>query len=192
MKESSQSIVADMNAIVGPDAGIPDAADGTGQGSRSGMIRLPAAHAAERVEDDKLPTDDDELGDEAAEEAADEDDPAADADENAHPGWARRAEQLADGDMPLGALPPGVSNRVVFAEELGPLREGLRRYQFRVASSPVELAGDATWQQFLASFKRTYYVSATLRVAGGGSSSSGGWDCRPHRYARTWHAVRAR
>ena len=74
--------------------------------------------------------------------------------------------RFVEADLLLGALPPGTSNRVVYAEELGALREGLRRYHFRVASSPVELAADAIWQQFLATFDRTYYVSATLRVAG--------------------------
>ncbi len=69
-------------------------------------------------------------------------------------------------DGPVGELPPGTSNRVVYAEELDALREGLRRYRFRVATSPVELAADAEWQQFLTAFARTYYVSATLRVAG--------------------------
>ena len=66
----------------------------------------------------------------------------------------------------LGALPPGTSNRVVYAEELNPLKGGLRRYQFRIASSPVELPADTTWQGFLGTFVRTYYVSATLRAAG--------------------------
>jgi ATP-dependent DNA helicase RecQ len=67
---------------------------------------------------------------------------------------------------PLGELPPGTSNRVVYAEELEALRAGLRSYRFRIATSPVELPADPMWQQFLATFARTYYVSATLRVSG--------------------------
>ncbi|MFB9905530.1 DEAD/DEAH box helicase [Allokutzneria oryzae] len=67
--------------------------------------------------------------------------------------------------MSMAAL-PDTSNRVVYAEELGVLSAGLRRYRFRIASSPVELFADATWQRFLITFARTYYVSATLRVAG--------------------------
>ncbi|MBP2183842.1 DEAD/DEAH box helicase [Amycolatopsis magusensis] len=64
-----------------------------------------------------------------------------------------------------GSLPPDTSNRVVYAEELEALRADLRSYRFRVSTSPVELAADPAWQQFLSAFERTYYVSATLRVA---------------------------
>ncbi|PPK67027.1 DEAD/DEAH box helicase [Actinokineospora auranticolor] len=71
-----------------------------------------------------------------------------------------------DGAVPaLGALPPGTTNQVVFAEEVEALRAELRRYRFRISTSPIELPADSTWQQFLATFNRTYYVSATLRVA---------------------------
>ncbi|WP_431913416.1 DEAD/DEAH box helicase [Nonomuraea jabiensis] len=65
-----------------------------------------------------------------------------------------------------GTLPPGTTNRVVHAEELDLLRAGLRRYQFRLATSPIELPEDPQWRRFLGAFRRTYYVSATLRVAG--------------------------
>ena len=101
-----------------------------------------------------------------AEEAAGEDVLAGGPLNRGSPDEAGDGLELVEADLPLGALPPGTSNRVVYAEELGALREGLRRYQFRVASSPVELAADTIWQQFLATFDRTYYVSATLRVAG--------------------------
>ncbi|RSN33166.1 hypothetical protein DL990_14240 [Amycolatopsis sp. WAC 01416] len=76
------------------------------------------------------------------------------------------SEEDDDEGTASGELPPGTSNRVVYAEEVGALNEGLRRYRFRIASSPVELSADEHWKQFLTAFDRTYYVSATLRVAG--------------------------
>ena len=54
----------------------------------------------------------------------------------------------------------------MYAEEIEALRAGLRRYRFRMATSPIELPADPTWRLFLTAFTRTYYVSATLRVAG--------------------------
>ncbi|SDW30874.1 ATP-dependent DNA helicase RecQ [Amycolatopsis xylanica] len=107
-------------------------------GQRGGSD-VPASSAAE-VAEDELPLD----GEAELTEEGDED----------------------DEDPVLGELPPGTSNRVVYAEEVGALKEGLRRYRFRIASSPVELSADEHWQQFLTAFDRTYYVSATLRVAG--------------------------
>ncbi|WP_055531732.1 DEAD/DEAH box helicase [Streptomyces graminilatus] len=63
-------------------------------------------------------------------------------------------------------FPSPLPNRIVWGEELAIPLTGLRHYRFRLSSSPVELPGDARWQRFLGSFPRTYYVSATLRVAG--------------------------
>ncbi|MEV6677960.1 DEAD/DEAH box helicase [Streptomyces erythrochromogenes] len=63
-------------------------------------------------------------------------------------------------------LPPPLPNRIVWGEELAIPVAGLRHYRFRLSSSPVELPADTQWQRFLGSFPRTYYVSATLRVAG--------------------------
>ena len=60
----------------------------------------------------------------------------------------------------------GLTNRVVYAEETAAPRSGLRTYRFRISASPIELPADPTWQSFLTAFPRTYYVSATLRVAG--------------------------
>src|SRR5450755_4736866 len=37
---------------------------------------------------------------------------------------------------------PPVSNQVVYAEELEPLRDDLRRYRFRLACSPIDLPAD--------------------------------------------------
>ncbi|WP_431897999.1 DEAD/DEAH box helicase [Nonomuraea sp. bgisy101] len=65
-----------------------------------------------------------------------------------------------------GALPPNTSNRVVHARELGALRGMLRAYRFQLATSPVELPEDPDWRRFLGAFRRTYYISATLRVEG--------------------------
>lgn len=81
------------------------------------------------------------------------------------------ASDELDGDAPAeprGPLPADISNRVVFAEELSELSSSLnlQHYKFRIASSPVELPEDEAWQRFLGAFSRTYYVSATLRVAG--------------------------
>jgi RecQ family ATP-dependent DNA helicase len=59
------------------------------------------------------------------------------------------------------------SNRVVWAEELEELRPGrVRWYRFRLSSSPIELSRERDWARFRARFARSYYVSATLRVAG--------------------------
>ncbi|MEU0112774.1 helicase C-terminal domain-containing protein [Streptomyces bobili] len=76
-------------------------------------------------------------------------------------------ETLDDGPEQdvLPGLPP-VPNRVVHAEELEVPRPGLRRYRFRLSSSPVEISADPVWQGFRTAFARSYYVSATLRVAG--------------------------
>ncbi len=60
----------------------------------------------------------------------------------------------------------GLTNRVVYAEEIEALRAGLRNYRFRIATSPIELPAEPIWHSFLTTFTRTYYVSATLRIAG--------------------------
>ncbi len=57
-------------------------------------------------------------------------------------------------------------NRVVFAEEVEHWLPGRERsYRFRVVSAPIELRQEADWQLFKRRFARSYYVSATLRVA---------------------------
>lgn len=61
---------------------------------------------------------------------------------------------------------PPLPNQVVFAAETDALRGSLRWYRFRLSSAPIELPVDIRWQQFLSTFACTYYVSATLRVAG--------------------------
>ncbi len=170
IKESSHSLVKDMNAIIGPASGPADA-----RGTASDGCRPEASDSAStldgQAEEDSdgellLEADDDELREDAGEEPTGEDVLATGPLDRGIPDVAGDGLQFVEADLLLGALPPGTSNRVVYAEELGALREGLRRYHFRVASSPVELAADAIWQQFLATFDRTYYVSATLRVVG--------------------------
>ena len=69
-------------------------------------------------------------------------------------------------EAPTNAVGAGLTNRVVYAEEIEALRTGLRGYRFRIATSPIELPADPNWRVFLTAFTRTYYVSATLRVAG--------------------------
>jgi ATP-dependent DNA helicase RecQ len=145
IRDSAQSIVADMNAIIGP-------------ASRPGPAITPVPPAKGSVSDDLAEDPDGELPP-GVEDDAVPDDPDT---EDESGDIAGRGIGVT-----LGELPPGTSNRVVYAEELGMLREELRRYRFRVAASPIELAADATWVQFLQAFDRTYYVSATLRVAGG-------------------------
>ncbi len=69
------------------------------------------------------------------------------------------------------ALPPQLfhaQNRVIWADELpgSSLAVTRRSYRFRVTSSPIELGQEPAYQRFTRTFARTYYVSATLRVAG--------------------------
>ena len=166
-KESSLSVVADIDAINGLPVSFPAAA-GTSHRSRAEMHGTPDGRAGGEPGDEPSPeTEDDQLEDDASlDDDVGEDSQVADVLDGISHSLADDGLRPADGDMPLGGLPPGFSNRVIYGEELGALREGLRRYQFRIASSPVELAADDTWRQFLATFDRTYYVSATLRVAG--------------------------
>jgi Rad3-related DNA helicase len=59
-------------------------------------------------------------------------------------------------------------NRVVYAveQDLSGLSVSARRYAFSVSSAPIELARDPQWTDTRARFARTFYVSATLQVAG--------------------------
>lgn len=96
---------------------------------------------------------------------------AADADEDDYVGDDDADSEDADeeSDPVLSSSLAGsvrLTNRVVYAEEQEALRAGLRTYRFRISASPIELPLDPTWQSFLTTFTRTYYVSATMRVAG--------------------------
>ncbi|SEH03927.1 ATP-dependent DNA helicase RecQ [Nonomuraea solani] len=116
----------------------------------------PAADATADSDEENA---DDTLEDELGEDVGDGEEPdPADPDDP--------IDAVDTSSLRLASLPPGTSNQVVYAEELEALRAGLRSYRFRVASSPIELASDDLWRRFLATFARTYYVSATLRVAG--------------------------
>ena len=185
-KEASQSIVAHVQTIIGPAGGLPPAAaagvspgstpdataNGTGADADPGADTAPNqagpddedVEASDSTDDEQAadaetdPTRNAEPGSEAE---RDNPDPASETMSGLDDDGATSARETA-----LGPLPPNTSNQVVFAEELGALREGLRRYQFRVASSPIELGESGSWRQFLQTFARTYYVSATLRVAG--------------------------
>ncbi|WP_436778201.1 DEAD/DEAH box helicase [Yinghuangia sp. YIM S09857] len=109
----------------------------------------------------------------AADEAADEAAAAETADGDGETETATEAEEdLANGGDPeqvaAKAPRPQRSNRVVYATEVDVtgLARSPRRYGFTVATSPIELARDDSWQLALSSFARTVYVSATLRVSG--------------------------
>jgi Rad3-related DNA helicase len=181
--ESAQTIVDDITTITGPTGGPP--APGAGGGGQGGPAPAGAGGAAPdtgpsqdsdsdsasgtgapgpedgSAPDDDVKADDTTDNEQANEQSDDEPDRAAEGNED-----DRADEGGPEGGIRLGDLPPDTSNQVVYAEELGALSEGLRRYQFRIATSPIELGANADWQQFLQTFARTYYVSATLRVAG--------------------------
>ena len=90
-------------------------------------------------------------------------------------------EALSPGDATLDLLdevpddeetgvfvPPPAPNRVVWAAENGPLdmESGIRRYRFRLSSSPIFLPDEPAWHSFITQVPRTYFVSATLTVSG--------------------------
>jgi len=145
---SSDAIVADINDIIGRALAEPD-----------------RAAAPDHDDSQEAPEDDPRL---AAEEALETADGGAgqDDDQDRDDTETSSGEPVDPDAVPLGDLPPGACNRVVYAEELEQLRGDLRHYKFAVTSSPIELGEDGAWQQFLTTFARTYYVSATLRVAG--------------------------
>lgn len=157
---SAQALNADIDDILGravttPAPGASTAAPGVG---------------SDGVTDDDADPEDDAVTADLAQSPDETADPEG-LDADAAPEGAEATDSAADSEadpdaIALGDLPPGASNRVVYAQELEPLRGDLRQYRFSVTSSPIELGRDLTWQQFLSTFARTYYVSATLRVAG--------------------------
>ncbi|MFJ7212889.1 DEAD/DEAH box helicase [Amycolatopsis sp. NPDC098790] len=110
------------------------------------IVEVTAATVAGKAIDEDLPVDD-------VLEADDIDDDIDD-------------ETLQAGAGELGPLPPGTSNRLVYAEELAQLRGELRHYRFKIATSPIELPAEPAWRQFTSACARTFYLSATLTVAG--------------------------
>ncbi|MGW5049794.1 DEAD/DEAH box helicase [Actinokineospora sp. NPDC004072] len=174
---TAQKIVADTDAALGLPTASGPGTPGTGQGSTPGGSPGPdeadydcgtttdaAAEDPDGDADERLPFD---ATDPTSESDHDDLDPdAAEVTTGTADGGPTDLGRTGDGAAwALGALPPGTTNQVVYAEEVEALRAELRRYRFRVSSSPIELPADDTWQQFLATFDRTYYVSATLRVA---------------------------
>jgi ATP-dependent DNA helicase RecQ len=94
-------------------------------------------------------------------------------------------EEAAEDEEQDGVPALARSNRVVYAEELDEFRPGRSRwYRFRLVSSPIELGREADWQTFKSRFARSYYVSATLRVADS-------WEFVRRRLDFPEHEVRA-
>jgi Rad3-related DNA helicase/DNA polymerase III epsilon subunit-like protein len=166
---TAQRIVADTDAALGlpatgtPGAG-PDDAPGTDDSSSTERGTVTDASADDDT-DETLPLD---VTDPAGEPDPDDlDSAAAEGPTGTGDGDPTDRDRTSDRAAApvLGALPPGTTNQVVYAEEVEALRAELRRYRFSISTSPIELPADGTWQRFLATFDRTYYVSATLRVA---------------------------
>lgn len=153
---AARAIVDDIDAVLGPP-----------QRQQAAGSRVPALTGAPGSSDSGLDGNEsingtleiDGTTEEAWNSATDTEDPGMDTDVE-----EVDATAAASGTSP--ALPVGLPNQVVYAEEMEALRAGLRNYRFRIATAPIELPSHLIWQQFLATFTRTYYVSATLRVAG--------------------------
>lgn len=87
-------------------------------------------------------------------------------DPNQLPEPGPESEELQGYEKPAPARDEGYSNRVVWAEEVEQLRPGSPRdYRFQLTSSPITLGRESRWNNFLTTFQRAYFVSATLRVA---------------------------
>jgi len=156
---SVQLIVEDIDAVLAPPRDGAAAADADDVGSADAQ-NAPDGETVDDSEDDD--------GGEAGSE--NDDTAAADADamleaEIAGDDEGSDGEDSDGGGVGHGVL-TGMPNRVAFAEEADLPVAGLRRYRFRIAVAPIELPREPAWQQFLAGFRRTFYVSATLRVAG--------------------------
>lgn len=145
---AARAIVDDIITVFGPPPG---------QQAAGGSTTHPPEESGTDVTDpdDALGFDDPPggEGETADEESGGAADPGADVEDGI-------------GDQAEPELPVGMANQVVYAEEVEALRAGLRRYRFRIASAPIDLPADPSWRQFLATFTRTCYVSATLRIAG--------------------------
>ncbi|MGI6876385.1 DEAD/DEAH box helicase [Amycolatopsis sp. 3B14] len=111
------------------------------------FVEVTAATEAGKAADEHLPVDDVLEADDVVDDDFDD-------------------ETLRAGAGELGPLPPGTSNRLVYAEELAQLQGELRHYRFKIATSPIELPAEPAWRQFTSACARTFYLSATLTVAG--------------------------
>jgi hypothetical protein len=156
------SIVDDINDVLGqPPA--PPAARAAPEPPPTGL--QPAAESGEANDDadDADPEDDD--AEIKADTDADDDSGDDGGDGSADPAVGQTVD--ANGNIvPIAPPPPPLPNQVVYAAETDPLRGGLRYYRFMLSSAPIDLPADPRWQRFTSTFARTYYVSATLRVAG--------------------------
>jgi RecQ family ATP-dependent DNA helicase len=183
---AATAIVDDIDAVLGPPPWRQAAASGAspgdppaagdrarppataGDGGTGDADRAPASAGEGGAAGDVASGDSDATDDDTGADVVVDDDDADPSDEDMQDGDDDRD------DDPVGSPDAGaaaavavpLTNRVVYAEEIEALRAGLRSYRFRIASAPIELPADLTWQQFLATFARTFYVSATLRVAG--------------------------
>ncbi len=153
------SIVRDTDAVLAP-AGTP-APEGTEEEAEAAIQTEADIERAERAAKAGL----EEIHDGAEEGAALGDELVAlEASEEAEAIEFEGEPEVTDGGVK--APPPTRSNRVVFAEELDEFRPGRARfYRFRLVTAPIELGREGEWQRFKRTFARTYYVSATLRVA---------------------------
>ncbi len=155
--DASATIVGDIDAILGPPPWAAQAATPAATDDGTVAVSAEGDHAVTPADDE---TDDGDSQDEATDRGETDTDDSDAGTGDAHDGGTDDASASAP------PLPPDLTNQVVYAEEIEALRGGLRSYRFRLASAPIELPADARWQQFLVTFTRTYYVSATLRVAG--------------------------
>ncbi len=157
---SATAIVADIDGVLGPPLWRA-----RGSTCQLGSTALPAAGNGAATPGGQSATDDANDPDLSVEDD-DEDitnDDATDDDVDAE---AADGAESGDATALAAAASVELTNRVVYAEEIEAPRTGLRGYRFRIATSPIELPADLTWQLFLTAFTRTYYVSATLRVGG--------------------------
>lgn len=174
---TAQRIVADTDAALGlPATGTPDTVQSSTPGAHPSTDDTDDGSTERGTATDAA--EDDQDGDTDESLPLDATDPTGEPDlDDLDPAATEGLTGTGDGDLTdhgltgdrvapaLGALPTGTTNQTVYAEEVEALSAELRRYRFRISTSPIELPADGTWQQFLATFDRTYYVSATLRVA---------------------------
>ena len=140
---------------------------------------MPGAKIPELAPDGALPDDespDDSVPDDSnieaailaildARDAEVSDDPASSGEGNGGEGYAPASGSV----VPIRLSRTPAPNRVVWSEETGrsDLAANRRQYRFRLTSSPIALGAEEAWRRFLTTFPRTYYISATLTVAGG-------------------------
>lgn len=140
--DAAKRIVADAEVIIGASPVV---------------ARDAGAATAEEVQDDDPNTTLDDQGSDDVPEAQ----TPADA-------TLELLDEVPDDQDIVVSSPPPAPNHVVWAAETGPLdmEAGIRRFRFRLSSSPISLPYEPEWRTFLGLVPRTYFVSATLTVAG--------------------------